>query len=105
MKASITQPWKKYHREKPIRDFNVEQKLCTLLWDANKSNEKHNAVNYMGITGNTWTYKEIFSMSRQLASAYAHAGVQKGDTVLIATVSGIEEITNLLEASGIMVEA
>lgn len=50
----------------------MEQKLCTLLWDANKSNEKHIAVNYMGITGNTWTYKEIFSMSRQLASAYAH---------------------------------
>lgn len=93
---SIDKPWEKFHREEPIKRFNVEQKFYELLIEANKDNMHGNAINYMGISGNTWTFHEIFEMSDKLAAAYQQAGIKEGDTVLIATMSGVEEALNLV---------
>lgn len=67
-----------------------------MIRESNSDNLDGKAINYMGIKGNSYTYKEIFEMTSMLAHAYKKAGVQKGDTVLIATVSGLEEVLNLL---------
>lgn len=96
MKASIIQPWKKYHREKPIRNFNAEQKFWKMLEDANNDNQEDYAINYLGIDGNDWTYKELFGMSNQLASAYVKAGIGAGDVVLLLSFSGMEDALNLI---------
>lgn len=93
---SIDKPWVKYYRENPIRKFDINQKLYTMIWSENQDNLSKKAINYFGIKGNNFSYKELFNMSHRLASAYIKAGVKQGDTVLIATVSGPEEALNLL---------
>lgn len=93
---SIDKPWLKYYRENPIRDFNVNQKFYRLIEDANKDNLDIDAIEFMGFSGNTWTYRELFSMTNQMADAFCKAGVKQGDVVLVATVSGMDEALCLL---------
>lgn len=93
---SIDKPWLKYHRSSPIRELNVNQKLCSMIKQANKDNLDSPAINYLGITGNDWTYRELFEMVDRLSSAYIAVGVKPGDTILILTISGVEEAVNLL---------
>lgn len=93
---SIDKPWEQHYRKTPIREFNVSQKFYTMLESANNDNLNGVAVNYMGFKGNTWTYKELFQLVNQLADAYLKCGVKENDTVLLATVSGMDEALNLL---------
>lgn len=93
---SIDKPWLKHYREEPIRDFNISQKMCALIESANADNLDGVAVNFMGLKGNTWTYRELFQLVNQLADAYQKYGIRENDTVLVATVSGMDETLNLL---------
>ena len=88
---SIEQPWKKFYRDKPLREFDVNQTFNDLLENANCKNLNYNAINFMGIEGNSWTYNELFMLRDQLKDAFEKDGLKKDDTVLIATVSGLEE--------------
>lgn len=94
--SSIDKPWLKYHKQVLIRDFNVNQTFSSLLREANEHNINSVAINFMGLAGNEWTYKELFEQSNQLADAYVKNGVKQGDTVLIATISGMDEALNLI---------
>lgn len=94
--ASIDMPWIRFQRETPIREFEVNQTLADLLKNVNQDNLKQPAINFMGLKGNEWTYRSLFHQANRLASAYQKAGLKEGDTVLIATVSGMEEALNLI---------
>jgi len=93
---SIDKPWKKSYRDAPIRSFNISQKLCTMVEEVNKGNLLNEAVNFMGIEGNTWTYKELFGLANKLADAFIRYGIKESETVLVATVSGMDEVLSLL---------
>ena len=93
---SVDKPWVKYYREKPIREFNVEQCTYQLIYELNRNNLDSNAINFMGIAGNSWTYREMFSLADRLSNSFLKEGVKQGDTVLIATISGLEEALCLL---------
>ena len=93
---SIDRPWLKSYRKEPIRTFNISQKLYTLIEAENKNNLNGIAVNFMGFKGNTWTYRELFRLVNRLADAYLKCGIKENDTVLVATVSGMDETLNLL---------
>lgn len=93
---SIDEPWKKYHRTNLIREFDVNQTFEQLVRTANCDNLSDTAINFMGFTGNSWTYDELFKQANQLADAYRKNGIKEGSHVLIATVSGMEEALNLI---------
>lgn len=93
---SVDRPWTKYYRDTPIRKFNAEQKFYSLLESVNKDNLNSLAVNFMGFEGNVWTYKELFSLTNQLADSFLRAGIKENNTVLVATVSGMDETLSLL---------
>ena len=93
---TVDKPWLKYHREKLLREFDVNQTFEQLLKVSNRDNLSSNAINFMGFEGNSWTYRELFRQANKLADAYRKNGVKEGSTVLIATVSGMEEALNLI---------
>ena len=88
---SVDRPWTKYYKNKPLREFDVEQCTYQLLYELNKENLDKVALNFMGIRGNSWSYKEMFDLSEKLSDAFIRCGVKAGETVVIATVSGFEE--------------
>ncbi len=88
---SLAQPWKKFYRKEALRDFDVHQKFNTLVEKSNCKNLEYNAINFMGIQGNQWTYNELFLLRDQLIDAFQKDGLKENDRVLIATVSGLEE--------------
>ena len=88
---SIDKPWTKYYREESLREFSVDQCCYQLLYELNKNNLNYNALNFMGIKGNSWTYNEMFELADKLTDAFIKYGVKAGDTVIVATVSGLEE--------------
>ena len=93
---SIDKPWTKSYRDTPIRDFNTSQKFYTLLEDANRGNLGNEAINFMGLKGNSWSYKELFELTNQLADAFVQYGIKENETILVATVSGMDETLSLL---------
>ena len=68
----------KYHRTKPIKEFDVNQTLYSLVTGENKDNKKNQAIGFLGFNK---TYGELFGDVDRLADAYAKAGVQDGDIV------------------------
>lgn len=93
---SIDKPWLKSYSDTPIRKFDISQKLYTMLENANKDNLQNEAINFMGLEGNIWTYKELFDLTNQLADAFIKYGIKERETVLVATVSGMDEVLSLL---------
>ena len=93
---SIDKPWLKSYPNKPIREFNTSQKFYTLLEEANKDDLNNEAINFMGFKGNSWSYKELFELTNQLADAFVQYGIKENETVLVATVSGMDEALSLL---------
>lgn len=89
---SIDKPWVKSYRDRPIRSFNISQKFYDMLENVNKDNLQNDAINFMGFKGNTWTYKELFDLTNQLADAFIKYGIKESETVLVATVSGMDEV-------------
>lgn len=90
---TIDMPHQKYFRERPLRNFDVNQKIYSLILDANKSNLDYKAIGYMG---KNITYKELFNDVKKYISAFDSLGVKKGDVVPILTTNTPEVAKILL---------
>ena len=76
--------YSKYHRNKPIKEFDVNQTMYSMIESESKDSLYLNAT---GFLGNSMTYKELFDVSDKLASAFLNSGVSLNDNVAILTIS------------------
>ena len=76
--------YSKYHRNKPIKEFDVNQTMYSMIESESKDSLDLNAT---GFLGNSMTYKELFDVSDKLASAFLSSGVSLNDNVAILTIS------------------
>ncbi|MDD2208821.1 MAG: AMP-binding protein [Bacilli bacterium] len=83
----------KYHRRTPIKKFDLNQTLYTLVKNENRNNLHGHAIGFLGFNK---TYKELFNDVEKLADAYIKAGIKNGDTVAICTISTPAVQQNLL---------
>lgn len=74
----------KYHRSKPIKEFNLNQTMYSLIKDESRDDLNLNATGFMG---NNMTYKELIISSEKLAQAFHGIGIKSGDNVAILTIS------------------
>ena len=74
----------KYWRKSPIKEFNIEQTMYSLVTNEAKKDLDLEAV---GFLGNSMTYKELFESSDNLANAFAATDVKEGDSVAILTIN------------------
>lgn len=74
----------KYHRSKPIKEFNLNQTMYSLINNESKDDLNLNATGFMG---NNMTYKELIISSDKLAQAFHGVGIKSGDNVAILTIS------------------
>lgn len=76
--------YSKYHRNKPIKEFDVNQTMYSMIESESKDSLDLNAT---GFLGNSMTYKELFDVSDKLSSAFLNSGVSLNDNVAILTIS------------------
>lgn len=76
--------WEKYHRRKPIKEFDLNQTMYSLVTSECKDDKDLYATGFMG---NNMTYGDLIVSSDDLAAAFHNAGVKEGDTVAICTIS------------------
>ena len=76
--------WGKYHRNKPIKELDLNQTMYTLVKNESKDDLNLYAA---GFFGNNMSYKELFDTSDQLANSFYSAGIREGDNVAILTVA------------------
>lgn len=76
--------YSKYHRNKPIKEFDVNQTMYSMIESESKDSLDLNAT---GFLGNSMTYKKLFDVSDKLASAFLNSGVSLNDNVAILTIS------------------
>ena len=74
----------KYHRKKPIKEFDLNQTMYSLITNESKDDGNLFATGFMG---NNMTYKDLILSSDKLAQAFYEAGVREGDNVSILTIS------------------
>lgn len=74
----------KYHRSKPIKEFNLNQTMYSLINNESKDDLNLNATGFMG---NNMTYKELIISSDKLAQEFHGIGIKSGDNVAILTIS------------------
>ena len=74
----------KYHRKNPIKEFELNQTMCSLIDNESKNNLNLNATGFMG---NNMTYGDLIISSDKLAQALHNIGVKDGDNVAILTIS------------------
>ena len=74
----------KFWRKEPIKKFNTEQTIYSLVTDGAKNDLDLEATGFMG---NSMTYKELFESSEDLAKSFNAMGVKEGDNVAILTIS------------------
>lgn len=76
--------WGRFHRKKPIKEFDLNQTMYSLV-----NNESKNDMNLYatGFMGSNLTYGALFNSVDKLAQAFYNAGVREGDTVSICTIS------------------
>lgn len=76
--------WERYHRKKPIIEFDLNQTMYSLVKARSKDDLGLYATGFMG---NNMTYDELIISSDKLAQAFYEAGIREGDTVSILTIS------------------
>ncbi len=74
----------KFWRNKPIKEFNTEQTMYSLITDEAKSDLDLYATGFMG---SSMTYRKLFESSDDLANAFSATGVKEGDNVAILTIN------------------
>ncbi len=74
----------KYWRKKPIKEFNTEQTIYSLVTDESKNDLDLEATGFMG---NSMTYKELLESAEDLSCAFNAMNVKEGDNVAILTIS------------------
>lgn len=85
-----------YHRQKPVREFDLYQTLYTTVKNVNKDNLHLNAIGYLGTN---ITFAKLLKNVDRLADAYSKAGIKEGDTVAICTINMPLVQENLLALS------
>ena len=91
-------PWEKYHRKKPIKEFDVNQTLYNLVKNENKNDLNNAAIGYLGTTK---SYKDLFNDVDRLADAYHKIGVTDKDVVGVCLIITPAVQQNLLAISKI----
>ena len=74
----------KFYREKPIKEFNVNQTMYTMVKEESKNDMNLQAT---GFLGGKMTYGKLFLEADKLAKSFSDAGVKEGETVSILTIS------------------
>ncbi len=74
----------RYHRKQPIKEFNLNQTMYSLISEESKDDLNLKATGFMG---NEMTYKDLIISSDKLAQAFHNIGIKEGDTVAILTIS------------------
>ncbi|MBQ3142034.1 MAG: acyl--CoA ligase [Bacilli bacterium] len=72
-----------YHRKNPIRDFDPNQTIYTLVTSENQDNLSSDMIGYLGFNH---TYEEVFNSANKAADAYHKYGIKEGDTIAISTI-------------------
>ena len=73
-----------FYRNKPVKEFNINQTMYSMIKEANAGKDKLDAIEYFGSKIN---YGQLFSRADRLADAYYNAGIREGDTVGIVTIN------------------
>lgn len=74
----------KYYRKKPIKEFNLNQTMYSLIKNESIGKEKLYAT---GFLGNNMKYGELFKSADKLAAALYKEGLREGKTVSILTIN------------------
>ena len=74
----------KYWRKTPIKEFNTEQTMYSLVTNEAKKDLDLEAVGFMG---SSMKYGELFESADDLAKSFNAMGVKDGDNVAILTIS------------------
>lgn len=82
------------YRNKPIRDFTVEQTMYETVKIANQENMEFEAIGYKG---KTIRYGELIERIDQAAAAFIMMGVKEGDVVSVCLPS-VPEVAEVLLA-------
>lgn len=74
----------KYHRKKPIKEFDINQTMYSLITNESKDYMNYPAVGFMG---NEISYKELINEADLFASALKSIGVKENSNVAILSIS------------------
>lgn len=74
----------KYHRKKPIKDFDLNQTMYSLVTSASKDDLVLKATGFMG---NDMSYNDLIISADKLAQAFHNIGIKDGENVAILTIS------------------
>ena len=74
----------KYYRKKPIKEFNLNQTMYSLIKNESIGKEKLYAT---GFLGNNMNYGELLKSADKLAAALYKEGLREGKTVSILTIN------------------
>ena len=74
----------KYHRKKPIKEFDLNQTMYSLVTSESKDDLVLKATGFMG---NDMSYNDLIISADKLAQAFHNIGIKDGDSVAILTIS------------------
>lgn len=74
----------RYHRKKPLKEFDLNQTMYSLVTNECKDDLSLKATGFMG---NDMTYDDLIVSSDKLAQAFSDVGVKLDDKVAILTIS------------------
>lgn len=74
----------KYHRKKPIKDFDLNQTMYSLVTSESKDDLALKATGFMG---NDMSYNDLIISADKLAQAFHNIGIKDGENVAILTIS------------------
>ncbi len=74
----------KYHRKNPIKDFDLNQTMYSLVTSESKDDLALKATGFMG---NDMSYNDLIISADKLAQAFHNIGIKDGENVAILTIS------------------
>ena len=73
-----------YWRKEPIKQFNIEQTMYSLVTNEAKNDLDLEAVGFLGAS---ITYRSLFESADELANAFHAMGIKEGDNVAILSIN------------------
>ena len=86
---SIDKPWLKYYSEEAINAKLPECSVYEYLWESNKDYLDNVAISYFD---REISFGQLFDEIEKSAKAFSSIGIQKGDVIIMATVTTPETI-------------
>lgn len=74
----------KYYRKEPIKEFNLNQTMYSLIKNESMGKDKLYAIGFMGCN---MTYRKLFESADKLAAALYNEGLRDGSAVSILTIN------------------